>query len=75
MTIQETREERRSFYVGKSKEHGIFSIASAEALDRAWSGLCGTGNADRELVRTLWMLNLGGCAMLIENLIIWMREC
>ena len=25
------REERRSFYVGESKEHGTFSIASAEA--------------------------------------------
>ena len=24
-------EERRNFYVGESKEHGIFSIASAEA--------------------------------------------
>ena len=31
MNIQEAREERRSFYVGESKEHGTFSIASAEA--------------------------------------------
>ena len=31
MNIQKAREERRSFYVGESKEHGTFSIASAEA--------------------------------------------
>ena len=31
MNIQTAREERRSFYVGESKEHGTFSIASAEA--------------------------------------------
>ena len=29
--IQKAREERRSFYVGESKEHRPFSIASAEA--------------------------------------------
>ena len=29
--IQKVREERRSFYVGESKEHRPFSIASAEA--------------------------------------------
>ena len=31
MNIQKARGERRSFYVGESKEHGTFSIASAEA--------------------------------------------
>ena len=31
LNIQKAREERRSFYVGESKEHGTFSIASAEA--------------------------------------------
>ena len=31
MNIQKAREERRNFYVGRSQEHGIFSIASAEA--------------------------------------------
>ena len=31
MNIQKAREEKRSFYVGESKEHGTFSIASAEA--------------------------------------------
>ena len=31
MNIQKTREERLSFYVGENKEHGTFSIASAEA--------------------------------------------
>ena len=31
MNIQKAREERRSFYVGESKEHGTFSITSAEA--------------------------------------------
>ena len=31
MNIQKAREERRSFYVGESKERGTFSIASAEA--------------------------------------------
>ena len=31
MNIQKAREERRSFYVGESKEYGTFSIASAEA--------------------------------------------
>ena len=31
MNIQKAREERRSFNVGESKEHGTFSIASAEA--------------------------------------------
>ena len=31
VNIQKTRGERRSFYVGESKEHGTFSIASAEA--------------------------------------------
>ena len=31
MNIQTAREERRSFYVGESKEYGTFSIASAEA--------------------------------------------
>ena len=31
MNIQKAREERRSFHVGESKEHGTFSIASAEA--------------------------------------------
>ena len=31
MNIQKAREERRSFYGGESKEHGTFSIASAEA--------------------------------------------
>ena len=31
MNIQKAREERRSFYVGECKEHGTFSIASAEA--------------------------------------------
>ena len=31
MNNQEAREERRSIYVGESKEHGTFSIASAEA--------------------------------------------
>ena len=31
MNSQKAREERRSFYVGESREHGTFSIASAEA--------------------------------------------
>ena len=31
MNTQKAREERRSFYVGESKEHGTSSIASAEA--------------------------------------------
>ena len=31
MTIEKAREARRTFYVGESKEHGTFSIASAEA--------------------------------------------
>ena len=31
MNIQKAREERRSFYVWESKEHGTFSIALAEA--------------------------------------------
>ena len=31
MNIQEAREEKRSYYVGESKEHETFSIASAEA--------------------------------------------
>ena len=31
MNIQNAREERRSFYVGESEEHGTFSIALAEA--------------------------------------------
>ena len=31
MNIQKARDERRSFYVGESKEHGTFSSASAEA--------------------------------------------
>ena len=31
MNIQKAREERRRFYVGESKDHGTFSIASAEA--------------------------------------------
>ena len=31
MNIQKAREERRSFYVEGSQEHGTFSIASAEA--------------------------------------------
>ena len=31
MNSQKAREERRSFYVGESKEHGTFSIASTEA--------------------------------------------
>ena len=31
MTIEKAREERRNFYVEESKEHGTFSIASAEA--------------------------------------------
>ena len=31
MNIQKAREERRNFYVGRSQEHGTFSIASAEA--------------------------------------------
>ena len=31
MNIQKAREERRSFYVRESKEHGTLSIASAEA--------------------------------------------
>ena len=31
MNIQKAREERRSFYIGESQEHGTFSITSAEA--------------------------------------------
>ena len=31
MNIQKVREERRNFNVGRSQEHGTFSIASAEA--------------------------------------------
>ena len=31
MTIEKAREARRNFNVGESKEHGTFSIASAEA--------------------------------------------
>ena len=31
MTIEKSREAKRNFYVGESKEHGTFSIASAEA--------------------------------------------
>ena len=31
MNIQKAREERRNFYVGRSQEHGTFSIVSAEA--------------------------------------------
>ena len=31
MNIQKAREETRNFYVGRSQEHGTFSIASAEA--------------------------------------------
>ena len=31
MNIQKARGERRSFYVGESKEHGTFTTASAEA--------------------------------------------
>ena len=31
MNIQRAKEEKRNFYAGESKEHGTFSIASAEA--------------------------------------------
>ena len=36
MNTQKAREERRSFYVGESKEHGTISIASAEASPLRW---------------------------------------
>ena len=46
MNIQKAREERRSFYVGESKEHGTFSIASAEASPLHGESYLSRRNAD-----------------------------
>ena len=42
MNIQKAREERRNIYVGRSQEHGTFSIASAEASMDNFTSVDGT---------------------------------
>ena len=46
MNIQKAREERRSFHVGESKEHGTFSIASASASQLQGEFYLSRRNAD-----------------------------
>ena len=53
MTMEKAREARRNFYVGESKEHETFSIASAEASPLQGESYLSRRNADEVLWKHL----------------------
>ena len=46
VNIKKARKDRRNFYVGEKKEHGTFSITSAEASPLREEFYLGQRNAD-----------------------------